>query len=151
MLAEAAVGRIQLAQPLRARAQGLLDASKRVVPVGQRAQQTAEILAKAVCPENEPTEAPMSIAPKDQPGALADEANHWGDDVMVVGHLPFMARAASLLPALLLARIDGKSPVEYVTEEATRERVRGVAIPLVKTAPATLGAVRDAWKGEFAV
>ncbi|MCP5368378.1 MAG: phosphohistidine phosphatase SixA [Hyphomicrobiales bacterium] len=64
-----------------------------------RAQQTAEILAKAVCPENEPTEAPMSIAPKDQPGALADEANHWGDDVMVVGHLPFMARAASLLAA----------------------------------------------------
>ena len=61
------------------------------------------------------------------------------------------ARAASLLPALLLARIDGKSPVEYVTEEATREGVRGVAIPLVKTAPATLGAVRDAWKGEFAV
>jgi len=64
-----------------------------------RAQQTADILGKAVCPENEPTEAPMSIAPKDQPGGLADEANHWGDDVMVVGHLPFMARAASLLAA----------------------------------------------------
>ena len=27
------------------------------------------------------------------------------------------ARAASLLPALFLARVDGKSPVEYVTDE----------------------------------
>ena len=59
------------------------------------------------------------------------------------------ARAASLLPGLFLARVDGKSPVEYVTEEAARERVRRVAIPLVREPPATLAAVRDAWAGEL--
>ncbi|MEQ8700572.1 MAG: phosphotransferase [Bauldia litoralis] len=58
------------------------------------------------------------------------------------------SRAASLLPGLLLARIDGKSPVEYVTDDATRERVRRVAIPLIESAPATLDAVRQAWTKE---
>jgi aminoglycoside phosphotransferase (APT) family kinase protein len=42
-------------------------------------------------------------------------------------------RAASLLPALLLARVDGKSPVEYLTDESERERVRRVAIDLIQT------------------
>ena len=37
------------------------------------------------------------------------------------------ARAARLLPGLFLARIDGKSPVEYLTEAADKERVRRVA------------------------
>ena len=55
------------------------------------------------------------------------------------------ARAASLLPALLLARVDGKSPVEYLTSEAQRAFVRSVAEPLLLAPPATLGDVRDAW------
>jgi fructosamine-3-kinase len=33
-------------------------------------------------------------------------------------------RAARLLPALLLARIDGKSPVEYITDEVSKDLVR---------------------------
>lgn len=37
------------------------------------------------------------------------------------------ARTAQLLPGLLLARIDGKSPVEYLTDERTRDAVRRVA------------------------
>ncbi len=37
------------------------------------------------------------------------------------------ARTARLLPGLFLARIDGKSPVEYVTEAADKARVRRVA------------------------
>jgi aminoglycoside phosphotransferase (APT) family kinase protein len=37
------------------------------------------------------------------------------------------ARTAQLLPGLLLARIDGKSPVEYVTDERARDLVRGFA------------------------
>jgi 5-methylthioribose kinase len=57
------------------------------------------------------------------------------------------ARAASLLPGLLLARIDGKSPVEYVTEEAQKARVRSVARALLVSPPATLAAVRTAWHG----
>ena len=55
------------------------------------------------------------------------------------------ARAASLLPGLLLARIDGKSPVEYITDDDDRNRVRRVAIPLIEAAPARLETVRDAW------
>jgi len=57
------------------------------------------------------------------------------------------ARAASLLPGLLLARIDGKSPVEYVTEEAQKARVRSVARALLVSPPATLAEVRSAWHG----
>ncbi len=33
-------------------------------------------------------------------------------------------RAAALLPALLLARVDGKSPVEYLTDEPSKDIVR---------------------------
>lgn len=40
------------------------------------------------------------------------------------------ARVAALLPALMLARIDGKSPVEYLSENS-REAVRQRAIPLI--------------------
>ena len=40
-------------------------------------------------------------------------------------------RAAALLPGLLLARVDGKSPVEYITDDAQREAVRRVASALL--------------------
>jgi tRNA A-37 threonylcarbamoyl transferase component Bud32 len=59
------------------------------------------------------------------------------------------SRAASLLPGLLLARIDGKSPVEYVTEEAAKERVRRVARPLIESPPDRLKTVRAAWGEEI--
>ena len=55
------------------------------------------------------------------------------------------ARAARLLPGLFLARVDGKSPVEYVTAEADRERVRLTARPLILKPPAAVAAVRGAW------
>lgn len=55
------------------------------------------------------------------------------------------ARAASLLPGLLLARVDGKSPVEYVTEESQRARVRRVARALIQAPPARLAEVGAAW------
>jgi hypothetical protein len=51
------------------------------------------------------------------------------------------ARAAALLPALLLARVDGKSPVEYITADDDRRRVRAAAVPLVESPPARLGDV----------
>ncbi len=59
-------------------------------------------------------------------------------------------RVARLLPALLLARIDGKSPVEYIERDADRKRVRDVAVALIADPPATLNAVRDAWRTNFA-
>ncbi len=56
------------------------------------------------------------------------------------------ARAASLLPALLLARVDGKSPVEYLTEPAQKDAVRSIARALVRQFPTELQAVRKAWQ-----
>jgi len=55
------------------------------------------------------------------------------------------ARAAGLLPALFLARVDGKSPVEYVTDEADRQLVRRAAAPLVLQPPARLAEVVVRW------
>jgi aminoglycoside phosphotransferase (APT) family kinase protein len=55
------------------------------------------------------------------------------------------ARAARLLPALLLARIDGKSPVEYVTRDTDKDRVRRVARALLLAPVERLSAVRAAW------
>ena len=48
------------------------------------------------------------------------------------------ARAAALLPALFLARIDGKSPVEYLTLESERAAVRRAAAPLIADPPRRL-------------
>jgi aminoglycoside phosphotransferase (APT) family kinase protein len=53
-------------------------------------------------------------------------------------------RVASLLPALLLARVDGKSPVEYLTAE-NKQVVRTVARALLPGA-STLDQVRRAWQ-----
>lgn len=55
------------------------------------------------------------------------------------------ARAAALLPGLLLARVDGKSPVEYVTADDDRNLVRGAARRLLRQPAATLAAVREVW------
>jgi aminoglycoside phosphotransferase (APT) family kinase protein len=57
------------------------------------------------------------------------------------------ARAASLLPGLLLARVDGKSPVEYLQDEAQKSRVRQVARALLLSCPQRLSAIRERWQG----
>jgi aminoglycoside phosphotransferase (APT) family kinase protein len=57
------------------------------------------------------------------------------------------ARAAALLPALFLARIDGKSPVEYLTRESERAAVRRCAIPLIADPPSRLKDFAEAWEG----
>ena len=59
------------------------------------------------------------------------------------------ARAAALLPALLLARVDGKSPVEYLSSDAQRDTVRRVARGLLQQPASTLEAVRAAWQREL--
>ena len=58
-------------------------------------------------------------------------------------------RAASLLPALLLARVDGKSPAEYLTTDAQREHVRRCARPLIESPPTLLRDVLAAWNREL--
>jgi aminoglycoside phosphotransferase (APT) family kinase protein len=58
-------------------------------------------------------------------------------------------RAAHLLPGLLLARVDGKSPVEYVTEAAQREQVRRVARRLLFDPPDRLQQIAVDWHEEL--
>lgn len=58
-------------------------------------------------------------------------------------------RAARLLPGLFLGRVDGKSPVEYLTEESDKDRVRRVARALLARPVSRLVAVRDAWAAEI--
>jgi aminoglycoside phosphotransferase (APT) family kinase protein len=53
-------------------------------------------------------------------------------------------RTASLLPALLLARVDGKSPVEYL-QATDKEYVRTMARELLPVA-STLTQLREAWQ-----
>jgi aminoglycoside phosphotransferase (APT) family kinase protein len=60
------------------------------------------------------------------------------------------ARAAHLLPGLLLARVDGKSPVEYITREQDKNRVRRTALALLAAPVDRLGEVRAAWAREIA-
>jgi len=56
------------------------------------------------------------------------------------------ARAAALLPGLFLARVDGKSPVEYITTDAERARVRAVATHFLLTPTDRLGAIYARWE-----
>ena len=60
-------------------------------------------------------------------------------------HDALAGRTAALLAALMLARIDGKSPVEYLTDEAIREDVRAFARPLVATPLTDPRAVAERW------
>jgi aminoglycoside phosphotransferase (APT) family kinase protein len=59
------------------------------------------------------------------------------------------ARTAHLLPGLFLARVDGKSPVEYITEEADKAAVRRVARALLAAPVERLSAISDTWRREI--
>lgn len=61
--------------------------------------------------------------------AAADEFAHAAE----VGR-----RAARLLPGLLLARVDGKSPVEYLTDPRGQDRIRQVARRFIQSPSAHL-------------
>jgi len=50
------------------------------------------------------------------------------------------ARVTALLPALMLARVDGKSPVEYLSD-GNRTRVRALSLPLIADPAPDLGAL----------
>jgi tRNA A-37 threonylcarbamoyl transferase component Bud32 len=58
-------------------------------------------------------------------------------------------RVARLLPGLFLARVDGKSPVEYITAEADKERVRRVARALLAAPVREPAEVCEAWRKEL--
>jgi Ser/Thr protein kinase RdoA (MazF antagonist) len=74
--------------------------------------------------------APGERAARAQRLSLAAEAwwSGYGGHISWESSAELQARAAALLPALLLARIDGTSPVEYVTADADRALVRAFAV-----------------------
>ena len=62
-----------------------------------------------------------------------------GDEVM-------LRLISPLRPGLLLARVDGKSPVEYLTADSQKEFVRQIAARFLLSPPATLVEIADAWQ-----
>jgi aminoglycoside phosphotransferase (APT) family kinase protein len=58
-------------------------------------------------------------------------------------------RTAHLLPGLFLARIDGKSPVEYLTSETDKDRVRRVARSFLAGPADRLAEIRRVWESEI--
>jgi len=60
------------------------------------------------------------------------------------------ARAATLLPALMLARIDGKSPVEYLTRAAQKDAVRAFARAFIVEPVAKVGEIAHRWQAAAA-
>lgn len=75
--------------------------------------------------------------------ALADS---WLAEVTWEPRAAAEERAATLLPALTLARVDGKSPVEYLTDPADRDFVRRTARALIADALPRLASVRNRWQ-----
>ena len=59
------------------------------------------------------------------------------------------SRASSLLPGLLLARVDGKSPVEYLTDERSKDLVRRQARAMLAEPPETLIDIRRRWTRDW--
>ena len=57
-------------------------------------------------------------------------------------------RTAALLPGLFLARVDGKSPVEYLPHEEQQNKVRETGRRFLSDAPDRLSAIREAWAVE---
>ena len=60
------------------------------------------------------------------------------------------ARVARLLPGLFLARVDGKSPAEYVTQDWQRDAVRRVARRFLQQPVPNVAAIAQAWREDSA-
>ncbi len=61
-----------------------------------RARQTAELVAAQLAP-GLALQTNENINPRDPPVAVAEEIDHWLNDTILVGHLPHMAKLATLL------------------------------------------------------
>jgi phosphohistidine phosphatase len=61
-----------------------------------RAQQTAELLAEAVGARDRVVQR-EGLGPKDQVATTKEALEQTGDDVMIVGHLPFLGKLVALL------------------------------------------------------
>jgi tRNA A-37 threonylcarbamoyl transferase component Bud32 len=59
-------------------------------------------------------------------------------------------RTARLLPILTLARVDGKSPVEYITDEKTKNNIRRIAHELFAETR-ELKTIAERWESEISI
>ncbi|HET9046579.1 MAG TPA: aminoglycoside phosphotransferase family protein [Casimicrobiaceae bacterium] len=57
------------------------------------------------------------------------------------------ARVAALLPGLLLARVDGKSPAEYIVDDADKARIRSFSRSLLAAPVADPALIAERWFG----
>jgi phosphohistidine phosphatase len=87
-------------QDVQARADFLKGAGIRVERVWHsgklRAEQTAHLLAKAVLPRGK-IEQVGGIGPNDDMAGFVSDADVWEQDILVVGHLPFLSRLVARL------------------------------------------------------
>jgi aminoglycoside phosphotransferase (APT) family kinase protein len=81
-------------------------------------------------------------------------------DILAQAYLPGISweppevmeqRTAHLLPGLFLARVDGKSPAEYVTAECDKAKIRRVALKFLGEPPQQLSTIRMAWAREIGI
>jgi phosphohistidine phosphatase len=98
-----------------------------------RALETAQILAKSITPRLEPIKR-EGLLPNDPVEPFYEELLREEKGVMVVGHLPFLAKLASMLltgssthPEIILFRMGGV--VSFSKEEGEGFRVEWMVIP----------------------
>ena len=91
-----------------------------------------------------PTAAPRLIEAFESLAAAYLECVEWESPA------PLEERAARLLAALLLARVDGKSPVEYLSA-ADQKLVREVAVPLIGMPPRSLEEIELLWTARLGI
>ena len=72
------------------------------------------------------------------------------DELTGVGWTELQAETLRQLGCLMLARIDGKSPVEYINDEATKEMVRRVSKFILNERPGVVDDVYTCIAGEMA-
>ncbi len=82
--------------------------------------------------------------------AFAEFTSHYFERVDWEDRRELEQRCATLLPALILARIDGKSPVEYIVAERDKQRVRAIARGLILEPASKLTKVAAAWRAGLA-
>lgn len=73
-----------------------------------RAEQTAEILAQAITVKEGVT-AHAGLGPNDNVGPIRDEIESAGQEIMIVGHLPFVA----ILTSVLLTGSQSNWPINF--------------------------------------
>jgi len=78
---------------------------KRVIHSGKaRAMETAQLFSQIIGPDGVVEEIDVGLAPNDPTEPLKERAETWHEDIMVVGHLPFMGKmVAQLVGGMLVA------------------------------------------------